>query len=135
MSPKCKTTKTSQGASFAGDASKKYQGELQSGFQPSHSAHNLRPKWQHDNCPVSQVAKQLTTNVSYMAQFLKRKGPVTTKEQLIDCARQIISGGHVLMNFATIIAKNCLDKRCASELLYAMEQTKTVSYQLSIISR
>uniref|UniRef100_A0ABM5FHV9 Catenin alpha-1 n=1 Tax=Pogona vitticeps TaxID=103695 RepID=A0ABM5FHV9_9SAUR len=135
MSPKCKTTKTSQGASFAGDASKKYQGELQSGFQPSHSAHNLRPKWQHDNCPVSQVAKQLTTNVSYMAQFLKRKGPITTKEQLIDCARQIISGGHVLMNFATIIAKNCLDKRCASELLYAMEQTKTVSYQLSIISR
>ncbi|KAJ7341211.1 hypothetical protein JRQ81_005057 [Phrynocephalus forsythii] len=58
-----------------------------------------------------------------------------TKEQLIACARQIISGGRILTNFASVIAKNCLDKRCASELLCTIEQTKMVSYQLSIISR
>ncbi|XP_033001361.1 uncharacterized protein LOC117044661 [Lacerta agilis] len=117
----------------------------QSGFEPSHSERNLRVSAAaspgdsgmsgHDGCPISQVTQQMTTQMSYMAKFLKRKGPIATKEQLISCATQIISGGEALVKFAGIIAKNCLDERCATELLYAMEQTKTIGYQLSIVSR
>ncbi|XP_042302688.1 uncharacterized protein LOC121919816 isoform X2 [Sceloporus undulatus] len=122
-----------------------YCGNPQSKFQPSHTMENSKTsptsllenskKRQHSVCLISQVVKQMTTQMSYMVQFLKRRGPVTTKEQLIACATEIISEGQVLVKFASIIANNCRDERCATELMYAVEQTKTISYQLSIISR
>ncbi|XP_008118299.2 uncharacterized protein LOC103280580 isoform X2 [Anolis carolinensis] len=122
-----------------------HYGDPQSEFQPSQTMENSRTspsslvgdskKWQHTGCPISQVMKQMTTQMSYMAQFLKRRGPLTTKEQLIASAAEIISGGQVLVKFASIVAKNCRDERCATELLHAVEQTRTISYQLSIVSR
>ncbi|XP_048338203.1 uncharacterized protein LOC125424816 [Sphaerodactylus townsendi] len=138
--------KTGQKASLIRDINKMPpRSDLQSGNQLHHSDGGLTAsptassgdseKWWHDDCPVSQVAKQMTTQMSYMAQFLKRKGPITTKEQLIASAAQIISGGQALLKFSGIVAKNCLDKRCATELQYAIQQAKTISYQLSIISR
>ncbi|XP_053240005.1 uncharacterized protein LOC128411592 [Podarcis raffonei] len=143
--PKHKATKTGQGVLLARDVTKTPREDPQSGFKLSHSERNLKAspatspgdseKSGHDGCPIAQVTQQMTTQMSYMAKFLKRKGPITTKEQLISCAAQIISGGEALVKFAGIIAKNCLDERCATELLYAMEQTKTISYQLSIVSR
>ncbi|XP_053169442.1 uncharacterized protein LOC128352893 [Hemicordylus capensis] len=143
--PRHKATKSGQEPLCARDINKKHWGDLQSDCQSSCSEHSSRAnpaalprdpeKWWHDGCPVSQATREMATQMSYMAQFLKRKGPIATKEQLIACAAQIISGGQALVKFAGIIAKNCLDERCAAELLYAMEQTKTISYQLSIISR
>ncbi|KAF7252715.1 Vinculin, partial [Varanus komodoensis] len=145
VTPKHRATETEQAALLARDINKVHWGDRQGGLQPSHSACSLRAsatsapggseKWWHEGCPVVQVTQHMTTQMSHMAQFLKRKGPVTTKEQLIACAMEIISGGHALIKFAGIIAKNCLDGRCASELLYTMEQTKTISCQLSILSR
>ncbi|XP_028580747.2 uncharacterized protein LOC114594788 [Podarcis muralis] len=143
--PKHKGNETGQGLLLARDITKTPWEDPQSGFEPSQSELSLRvspaaspgdsEKLGHDGCPIAQVTQQMTTQMSYMAKFLKRKGPIATKEQLISCAAQIISGGETLVKFAGIIAKNCLDERCATELLYAMEQTKTISYQLSIVSR
>ncbi|NWU72247.1 VINC protein, partial [Pterocles burchelli] len=47
----------------------------------------------------------------------------------------IASDGQVLVQFARIVAKHCLDERCSAELLCAAEQTLTVSSQLGIVAR
>ncbi|XP_024069722.2 vinculin-like [Terrapene carolina triunguis] len=45
------------------------------------------------------------------------------------------SNGQVFVRFGHLIAKNCLDERCATELLSVTEQIQTISNQLRIISR
>ncbi|NXP02258.1 VINC protein, partial [Thinocorus orbignyianus] len=45
------------------------------------------------------------------------------------------SDGKVLAKFGHVVAKHCLDRRCAAELLCAAEQTHTISSQLSIVAR
>ncbi|XP_044865525.1 uncharacterized protein LOC123366298 isoform X2 [Mauremys mutica] len=92
-------------------------------------------QWQDDSNKMSQVTKEMATGMSHMARFLKRKGPITTKEQLIACASQMASNGQVFVRFGRLIAKNCLDERCATELLCVTEQIQTISNQLRIISR
>nr|XP_042708697.1 uncharacterized protein LOC101933606 isoform X3 [Chrysemys picta bellii] len=92
-------------------------------------------QWQDDTNTMSQVTKEMATGMSHMARFLKRKGPITTKEQLIACASQMASNGQVFVRFGHLIAENCLDERCATELLCVTEQIQTISNQLRIISR
>ncbi|KAM9155528.1 uncharacterized protein ACDP82_003992 isoform 3-T3 [Pangshura tecta] len=92
-------------------------------------------QWQDDSNKMSQVAKEMAIGMSHMARFLKRKGPITTKEQLIACATQMASNGQMFVRFGHLIAKNCLDERCATELLCVTEQIQTISNQLRIISR
>ncbi|XP_019404519.1 PREDICTED: vinculin-like isoform X4 [Crocodylus porosus] len=58
-----------------------------------------------------------------------------TKEQLVDCAGQVASKGQVFVKFGHIIAKNCLDDRCAPAVLHVTEQIQTISSQLSILAR
>ncbi|KAM7172044.1 uncharacterized protein RBU57_003217 isoform 2-T2 [Macrochelys suwanniensis] len=92
-------------------------------------------QWQDDSNKMCHVTKEMATGMSHMARFLKRKGPITTKEQLIACASQMASKGQVFVRFGHLIAKNCLDERCATELLCVTEQIQTISNQLRIISR
>ncbi|XP_035178698.1 uncharacterized protein LOC118164949 [Oxyura jamaicensis] len=82
-----------------------------------------------------QVTKDMATRMLHMTQFLRKKGPITSKEQLVTCARQIASDGQVFVRFGRIVAKNCPDKSCSSELLRAAEQTHTISSQLGIVAR
>ncbi|XP_068792621.1 vinculin-like [Struthio camelus] len=77
----------------------------------------------------------MAARMFHMTQFLRKKGPITTKDQFIACARQIASDGQVFAKFGRIIAKNCLDKRCSAELLCATEQSHTISSQLGIVAR
>ncbi|KYO22277.1 hypothetical protein Y1Q_0002887 [Alligator mississippiensis] len=98
----------------------------------------LRPETealQDDTSRLGQVTRELATQMFYMTQFLKRKGPITTKEQLVDCAGQVASKGQVFVKFGHIIAKNCLDDRCAPAVLRITEQIQTISSQLSILAR
>ncbi|CAI5771184.1 uncharacterized protein LOC114594788 isoform X2 [Podarcis lilfordi] len=86
VTPKHKATKTGQGLLLAKDVTKTPLEDPQSGFKPSHSERNLRAspatlpgdseKSGHDGCPIAQVTQQMTTQMSYMAKFLKRKGPI-----------------------------------------------------------
>ncbi|XP_025067651.1 uncharacterized protein LOC112551352 [Alligator sinensis] len=98
----------------------------------------LRPETealQDDTSRLGQVTRELATQMFHMTQFLKRKGPITTKEQLVDCAGQVASKGQVFVKFGHIIAKNCLDDRCAPAVLRITEQIQTISSQLSILAR
>ncbi|KAM6463921.1 uncharacterized protein PHA67_010821 isoform 1-T2 [Liasis olivaceus] len=141
-SPEHKAIKTGEGFFSSSNKITMYWEDLPSGFQPGRSECSLRASptsslgdSENHDCPISQITEKMRIQVSYMAQFLKRKGPIMAKEQVITTAVQVISGGEALVKFAGIIAKNCLDERCATELLCALEKTKTINYQLSIITR
>nr|XP_013046536.2 uncharacterized protein LOC106042274 isoform X2 [Anser cygnoides] len=84
---------------------------------------------------MSQVTKDMATRMLHMTHFLRKKGPIMSNEQLVACARQIASDGQVVVKFGRIVAKNCPDKSCSSELLRAAEQTHTISSQLGIVAR
>ncbi|NXF78829.1 VINC protein, partial [Sclerurus mexicanus] len=47
----------------------------------------------------------------------------------------IASDGQVVVRFGHILAKQCLDQRCSTELLRASEHTHTISSQLGIVAR
>ncbi|KAK1171726.1 hypothetical protein AOXY_G6628 [Acipenser oxyrinchus oxyrinchus] len=91
-------------------------------------------KWEDEKNQIVQVTKEMATQMYNMAQFLKKKGPIKTKEEFIISAKQIAVNGQVITNFAHIIAEYCLDRRCATELLCAAEQILTLTNQLNIIS-
>ncbi|XP_068009459.1 vinculin-like [Melanerpes formicivorus] len=45
------------------------------------------------------------------------------------------SHGQAFVRFGRIVAKNCPDPRCSTELLCATEQTHTISSQLGMVAR
>ncbi|NWI55624.1 VINC protein, partial [Calyptomena viridis] len=47
----------------------------------------------------------------------------------------IASDGQVVVKFGHILAQQCLDQRCSTELLHASEHTHTISSQLGIVAR
>ncbi|KAM6280959.1 uncharacterized protein LJ264_002925 [Porphyrio hochstetteri] len=91
--------------------------------------------WQGSPSKMSQVTKDMATRLLHMTQFLRKKGPITSKEQLVACARHMASEGQVLVTFGCTVAKHCLHQRCSTELLRAAEHTHTISSQLSIVAR
>ncbi|XP_021247137.1 uncharacterized protein LOC110396117 isoform X2 [Numida meleagris] len=84
---------------------------------------------------MPQITKDMALRMLHMTQFLRKKGPITSKEQLVACARQLASDGLAFVTFGRAVAKICLDKRCSTELLRAAEQTHTISSQLAIVAR
>ncbi|XP_074945766.1 uncharacterized protein LOC142055566 [Phalacrocorax aristotelis] len=91
--------------------------------------------WQGGPSKMSQVTKGMATRMLHMTQFLRKKGPIMSKDQLVAYARQIASDGQVFVRFGQIIARHCLDRRCSAELLCAAERTHTISSQLGIVAR
>ncbi|XP_013907830.1 PREDICTED: uncharacterized protein LOC106538005 isoform X4 [Thamnophis sirtalis] len=141
-SPGHKAIKAGEGFFSASDKITMYWEDLPNDFQPSHPEYSLRSSptsslgdSENHGCLIPQIIEEIRIQVSYMAQFLKRKGPIMTKEGVIATAIQVIAGGEALVKFAVRISKDCLDERCAAELLCALEKTKTINYQLSIITR
>nr|XP_020843159.1 uncharacterized protein LOC110209193 [Phascolarctos cinereus] len=91
-------------------------------------------KWRDSSNRIEQLTREMATEVFHMAQSLKRKGPIKTKDQLIASAKKTATSGHIFVKFIRLVAKNCLDQRCADELLRVLEQIQTISSQLNIIS-
>ncbi|XP_070429715.1 uncharacterized protein [Equus przewalskii] len=83
---------------------------------------------------ITQITREMAKEVFLMAQSLRRRGRIMTKDQLITSARKIATSGQNFAKLICIIAKNCTDQRCSRELLCAVEQIQTVSSQLRIIS-
>ncbi|XP_055672138.1 uncharacterized protein LOC114011476 [Falco peregrinus] len=102
---------------------------------PAKSERENSDTWQGGPSKMSQVTKDMATRMIHMTQFLRKKGPILSKDQLVACARQMASDGQVFVRFAHIVAKHCLNKRCSAELLRAAEQTYTISSQLGIVAR
>ncbi|XP_052037647.1 uncharacterized protein LOC127684915 [Apodemus sylvaticus] len=83
---------------------------------------------------ITQITQEMATEVLLMAQSLRKRGRVLTKDQLIASARKVSASGKTFTRLIHIIAKNCIDQRCSQELLCMVEQIQTMSSQLSIIS-
>ncbi|XP_034350582.2 uncharacterized protein LOC117703216 [Arvicanthis niloticus] len=83
---------------------------------------------------ITQITQEMATEVFLMAQSLRKRGQVLTKDQLIASARKVSASGKNFTRLICIIAKNCIDQRCSQELLCMVEQIQTMSSQLSIIS-
>nr|XP_035127858.2 uncharacterized protein LOC118147244 isoform X2 [Callithrix jacchus] len=83
---------------------------------------------------ITRITRAMATEVFLMAQSLRRRGCILTKDQLIASARKIASSGQNFARLICIIAKNCIDQRCSQELLCVVEQIQTLSNQLHIIS-
>ncbi|XP_048864767.1 uncharacterized protein LOC125739076 isoform X4 [Brienomyrus brachyistius] len=91
-------------------------------------------KWDGQNNHIVQVTKDMAEKIYHMVQFLKRRGPIQSKEAFIYTAREMISGCQSITQFVRVIAEHCLDKRCKDDLLYITEQILTITNQLTIIS-
>ncbi|XP_047379204.1 uncharacterized protein LOC124963519 [Sciurus carolinensis] len=83
---------------------------------------------------ITKITQEMTTEVSLMAQSLRRSGRVLTKDQLITSAKKIAASGQNFTRLLRVIAENCMDQRCSQELWCALEQVQTMSSQLRIIS-
>ncbi|XP_048790781.1 uncharacterized protein LOC125688623 [Lagopus muta] len=105
------------------------------GSSPGKQEREDSERMQGDASRMSQMTKDMAVRMLHMTQFLRKKGPITSKEQLVACARQIASDGQAFVTFGRVVAKMCLDKRCCAELLCAAEQTHTISSQLAIVAR
>ncbi|XP_053793861.1 uncharacterized protein LOC128785380 isoform X2 [Vidua chalybeata] len=114
--------------------SQQHQDGLSSIFPAKQERGNCN-KWQGGPSSVSQVTQDMATRMLHMAQFLRRKGPIASKEQFVACARQMVSNGQVVVKFGNILAKHCLDQRCSMEVLRATEHTQSISSQLGIVAR
>nr|KAF6267045.1 hypothetical protein mMyoMyo1_011844 [Myotis myotis] len=83
---------------------------------------------------ITQLTQDMAEEVLLMAQSLRSRGRLLTKEQLIASARKVATSGQNLARLIRIIAKSCIDPRCSQELLCVVEQIQTMSNQLRIIS-
>ncbi|XP_032209592.1 uncharacterized protein LOC116596399 [Mustela erminea] len=83
---------------------------------------------------IIQITREMAAEVLLMAESLRRRGPILTKDQLITSARKIATSGENFARLIRIIAKNCIDQRCSQELLCVVEQIQMMSNQLRIIS-
>ncbi|XP_049712307.1 uncharacterized protein LOC126060206 [Elephas maximus indicus] len=83
---------------------------------------------------ITRITREMAKEVFLMAQSLRRRGHVLTKDQLTASARKIATFGQHFARLIHIIAKNCMDRRCSQELLCEVEQIQTMSNQLHIIS-
>ncbi|KAB1256784.1 hypothetical protein Cadr_000029933, partial [Camelus dromedarius] len=59
---------------------------------------------------ISQITQQMAEEVLLMAQSLRRRGRILTKDQLITSARKIVTSGQNFAKLIHILAKNCVDQ-------------------------
>ncbi|ROI46697.1 Catenin alpha-2 [Anabarilius grahami] len=91
-------------------------------------------KWDDKGNQIVKVTKEMADKLYHMAQYLKKKGPIQTKDAFVTSAKDLISSGQSITQFVRVIADHCLDKHCTDELCVIAEQILTISNQLTIIS-
>ncbi|XP_071947163.1 uncharacterized protein [Antedon mediterranea] len=91
-------------------------------------------RWEEDDNAIVQVANELSKQMYDLANVAKKKNSVEGKENLFKLSKAIAANGKVIVQFAEIIAKNCVDKRFSKELLSCAERIPVLSTQLNIIS-
>ncbi|XP_043112116.1 uncharacterized protein LOC122357009 isoform X2 [Puntigrus tetrazona] len=91
-------------------------------------------KWDDQGNQIVRVTKEMADKLYHMAQYLKKKGPIQTKDAFVTSAKDLVSGGQSITQFVRVIADHCLDKHCTEELFVIAEQILTISNQLTIIS-
>ncbi|XP_051506689.1 uncharacterized protein LOC127413521 [Myxocyprinus asiaticus] len=91
-------------------------------------------KWDDQGNQIVRVTKEMADKLYHMAQYLKRKGPIQSKDAFVTSAKDLVLSGQSITQFVRVIADHCLDKHCTEELCVTAEQILTIANQLTIIS-
>lgn len=91
-------------------------------------------KWEDENNPIVQVAKEMSLQMEQMAEFCKGDGPVGNHQDVVRVALAIADNGRKMKQFTDVLAKHCVDQRCGKDLQYYSSQIPSLSKQLTILA-
>uniref|UniRef100_A0A3B4DMJ1 Uncharacterized protein n=1 Tax=Pygocentrus nattereri TaxID=42514 RepID=A0A3B4DMJ1_PYGNA len=91
-------------------------------------------RWDVHGNQIVKVTKEMADKIYHMTQYLKRKGPIQSKNAFVTSAKDVISSCQSITEFVRVIADHCLNKHCTKELSIIREQIVTITNQLTIIS-
>ncbi|XP_069113867.1 uncharacterized protein [Argopecten irradians] len=91
-------------------------------------------KWEDEDNPIVQVAKEMSQQLQHMMEYSQGEGPITNHLQMSQTGKAVAENGQKMRKFAKILAKYCVEKRFAKDLMFYADQIPTVSTQLNIIS-
>lgn len=91
-------------------------------------------KWEDENNPIVQVAKEMSLQMEQMAEFCKGDGPIGNHQDVVRVALAIAENGRKMKQFTDVLAKHCIDQRCGKDLQYYSNQIPSLSKQLTILA-
>uniref|UniRef100_A0A3B1IBY4 Uncharacterized LOC111196032 n=1 Tax=Astyanax mexicanus TaxID=7994 RepID=A0A3B1IBY4_ASTMX len=92
-------------------------------------------RWDGRGNHIVKVTKEMADKIYHMTQYLRRKGPIQSKDDFVTSAKDLILSCQSITEFVKVIADHCLDTHCTKELSIIGEQIITITNQLTIISR
>ncbi|KAG5831416.1 hypothetical protein ANANG_G00303500 [Anguilla anguilla] len=91
-------------------------------------------KWDAQNNHVIQVTRAMAEKIYHMTQYLRRRGPIQSKEVFVTTAKDIVSSCRIVTQFVRVIADHSLNERSREDLCLIVEKILTTTNQLTIIS-
>ncbi|OWF53522.1 uncharacterized protein LOC110446295 isoform X2 [Mizuhopecten yessoensis] len=91
-------------------------------------------QWEDEGNPIVQVAKEMSKQLQHMMEYSQGEGQITNHIEMTQTAKAVAENGQKMRKFVKILAKYCVEKRFAKDLMFYADQIPTVSTQLSIIS-
>ncbi|KAL5021150.1 hypothetical protein ScPMuIL_000305 [Solemya velum] len=91
-------------------------------------------RWEDENNPIVQVAKEMTQQMEIMSEHCVGEGTLMGHNQMIEIAKAAALNGQKILRFAEILAEHCVDKRFADDLMFYAGQIPMISTQLNILA-
>ncbi|XP_062851915.1 vinculin-like [Trichomycterus rosablanca] len=91
-------------------------------------------RWDVDGNHIVKVTKEMAEKIHQMTLYLKRKGPIQSKDAFVALTKDLIMSSQTITQFVKVIADYCLDKHSTKEMYIISEQILTVTNQLTILS-
>ncbi|XP_061197776.1 catenin alpha-2-like [Saccostrea echinata] len=91
-------------------------------------------KWEDENNPIVQVAKEMSLQMQQMAEYCKGDGPVGNHQDVVKVALAIAENGKKMKQFTDVLASHCVDQRCGKDLQHYADQIPSLSKQLTILA-
>nr|XP_022344861.1 uncharacterized protein LOC111137616 isoform X2 [Crassostrea virginica] len=91
-------------------------------------------KWEDENNPIVQVAKEMSSQMEQMAEYCQGEGPVGNHQDVARVALSIAENGKRIKQFTDVLATYCVDQRCGQDLRYYANQIPSLSKQLTILA-
>ncbi|KAG7334318.1 hypothetical protein KOW79_002725 [Hemibagrus wyckioides] len=92
-------------------------------------------RWDVRGNQIVKVTREMADKIYDMTQYLKRKGPIQSKDAFVSSAKDLVLSCQTVTHFVKIIADHCLDQHSNKELCIIAERIVTITNQLTIISR
>ncbi|GAA6107777.1 uncharacterized protein LOC124401258 [Tachysurus ichikawai] len=91
-------------------------------------------RWDVRGNQIVKVTREMADKIYDMTQYLKRKGPIQSKDAFVSSAKDLVLSCQTVTHFVKVIAEHCLDQQSNKELCIIAERIVTITNQLTIIS-